>query len=296
MRSRLLARLTLAASLALWAQRGLGAPAPILLLARGDAGGSGLAQSMEADLAGRLALRREYVSAGILSDPIAKGQLLAALEDAPLVVAVGNEAIRFVVGELDDSPVYFIGSHVRGSAMSGKRASTLLTYSAADVLKALPAKWRQSLGLLYTPGYEPVVHSIREAASAAGVTLVERKVEGREMAPAARALLEKSKAVWVLGDPLLSEGAGFELLAEESLTKGVPLLGSDASEVGRGVLLCSKPAPKALALRASARILALVAAGGGRGVELAPAGGTILYHRRLAERFHLVPGVGWTGQ
>ena len=239
-------------------------------------------------LAARLSLRRFQLSDAQAADPIAKGRLLAALQAAPLVVAVGEDATAFTLGELEDTPVYFVSPTAPGSALERAGVSGLLTYSPEDVLGALPERWKRGLGLLYTPGYEGVAAAVEAAARAQGARVSARRVaQRRDLPAAARALMSTTDAVWVLGDPLLSEGAGMSFLAELSLSRGVPLIGAGPRQVRAGAALCSQAKPPTIEREVEAAVSRRRASGAAGGVALSPAGGRLLFNEALRARFGL---------
>lgn len=268
-------------------------PMAVLVVEEGNARSQAVGRMLEKELDRRVQLRRLSYSARGLEDPITRGKLLATLAAARLIVAIGNEPTALVLGELEDTPVYFVdASLVSGADLGRPEIGGLLSYSQEDVLRAIPGAWRVGLGLLYSPGYEPVVERIRASAREAGVKLLVGRVDRRKDLPLVAArLMDTAKSLWVLGDPILSRDAGFEFLAERSLAQGLPLVGSGPWEVHGGAVFCSQAGREALARKASERIVGLMEKGPGSGsrVDFAPSGGRLLFHRRLAERFGLSP-------
>jgi hypothetical protein len=266
-------------------------PKATLLLERGDPGGGALGGLLKSRLRGLVELNTVLIAEDSLADPIRKGRLLAALSGRRLVIPVGDEATGFALGELEETPVYFVGASVaRGAVLASPIVGGLLRYSAGDVLAAMPGAWRDGLGVLYSPGYEPVIREIRAAARSAGVRLIEARVgSSSELPAAARGLFPKARAVWVLGEPFLAREAGFEFLAEEALSEDVPLIGPGVAEVRQGAVFCSEAENGPLAAQAADGILRLLADGRPGGPVLAREGGRIVYRSSLARRFGLVP-------
>lgn len=265
-----------------------------MFVEKGSVSDQALGRDVQERLARKGAVRRVEFVPSQLSDPIAKGRLLATMQAAPLVVSVGDQATSFAAAELERTRVYFVAAVVPGAALKSPSLFGTFSYNAEDLIGALPADWRRGLGLLFTPGYEPVAAALRAAASARGAALVEKRVARLKDLPGALEGLSRARAVLVVGDPLLVEGAGFEYLSEVLLARGVPLIATRAAEVRRGALLCSRAAPAALAGAVSEDAWRL-ASGEPREprVVLAPPGGEILYHPALGRRFGLEPRRGW---
>jgi ABC-type uncharacterized transport system substrate-binding protein len=215
-----------------------------------------------------------------LADPIKRGELLARLSAADLVVPVGDAATELVLEELEDTPVYFVGAAVvPGRRLGQREVSGMLAYDPARLLDAAAALWRGKLGLAYTPGYEPVAAAIRDGARARGLEVEEKRIDAAKGIPAALGgLLSRCKAVWLLGDPLLARGAGFEFAAERSLSLRVPLISVDGWQVRRGALLGSEPEAEPLAAAAAGEVAALRTGGRAAGprVRTAPAASVLV--------------------
>ena len=261
------------------------APMVAILVDRSDADGRALGRLLADRLKDQVDLQWLDYSAESRGNPIEKGRLLASMAATRLVVSVGDEPTAFALDELEDTPIFFVGaSQAPGAEISDVKVSGLFSYSAQGVLAAVPQVWKRGLGILYSPGYEPVVRRIRDLAKSSGVNLMERFVAGPTDIPqAARDLLGRAQAVWILGDPMFSRGAGFTYLVENSLAQGIPW------EVKRGAVFCSQAAQDALAEEASGRIVSLLETGKtDQRIEAAPRG-TIFYHPGLTKRFGLSP-------
>lgn len=266
-------------------------PTAVLVVEEGDVVGQHLGRLVERRLQGEVRIRWIVYSETELADSIYKGKFLATLQAARLVVAIGDDSALLALAEVEETPVYFVSSQVPGSALAEGHVSGLLSYSAQDALAAMPAAWKSGLDLLYSPGYEPAVEEIRAAAKAAGFDLIPRRVGRRRELPAVvRTLLGSARAVWLLGDPMLSRGAGFEFLSEQTLSRSVPLVGAGFWEVKNGAVFCSRGRPEALARQASRTIAGLMAGRPAQPrLELAEPGGSILYNKSLAAHFGLSP-------
>lgn len=270
----------------------------VLMVEESDVTGQALGRLLEAQLKDKAQMRWVSYSAESLGDPLYKGKLLAALTASRLVVSVGNQPTSLAFMELEDIPIYFVGATlISGSGLLGPQVGGIFGYSTEDTLGAVPKKWKRGVGLLYGPGYDDLAAGIAAEAKAAGIHLLERRVARiTQMPKILDALIPEVQAVWILGDPALSRGAGFEFLVEESLKKNMPLIGSDIWSVKRGAVFCSLAKPQLLAEKASQNIMSLLEKGPvGPRVEMGPAGGQIIYHPGLAARFHLRPqGPAWT--
>jgi len=236
-------------------------------------------------------------------DPIAKGRLLAGLQRADLVVPIADRATDFVLREREAVPVYFIGaaSLVEGRALAAPDVSGVLPYNIEDSLALIQTLGLSPLGLAYTPGYSSVAAAIDKAAGARGIATVRRSIVTRgAVGPAVRDLTASARVVWVLGDPLLTRGAGFDFLIEQSLAARVPVVAPARWEVARGALVGSEIPSAALAEAAGAGVRTLLVgapAPGDARLTPAPSGGTFLVNRTLIQRWSITmpPGTPWKG-
>lgn len=271
-------------------------PAPRKVTIVVDRAEAAMLRKLTAVAHGRAVLSVHQLEAGESLDPIEKGRLVSLLESRDLIVAVGDGATAFVIRELEDTPVYFVGAGlVRGEDLSSPRVSGLFSYNVESLLDAVQGLWPGTLGLAYTPGYEPVAAWIRKGAAERGLSLSERRIASlKELAPAVRGLLERSRAIWVVGDPMLVRGAGFEFLRERTLSRGVPIIANGPSEVRQGAMLAFEAAPGALAAQAAEMFDSLL--GGGLGTaerfQPAPREGTLALNEALAAKWKILPPEG----
>lgn len=225
------------------------------------------------------------------TDPIAKGRLLSALQTCDLVVAVGNGAAEFAVSEVEDVPVYFVDATVvPGRSMEAATVSGLFGYSVEDLLDAVKTLRLGLVGVAYTPGYEPVVELVRQGASARGLPVVARRIgSAKELAPGVRSLLERARVIWLLGDPLLFRGAGYEFIQENTLSAEVPIVGGGAWAVSHGALLGSSPSSAQQEAEAVRTIDSILQRRPEAGARLKPAarGGVILLNAALAAKWKI---------
>lgn len=236
---------------------------------------------------------------GVRADPIGRGRLLAELEARELVVAVGDDAAEFATRELTDVPVHFVDVRlIRGERLEASSVSGCFAYNVESLLDAVSRLRLGRVGLAYTPGYEPVAGWIREGAAARGLAYSESVIGSPpELAPAVRALLESSRAIWVIGDPLLARGAGFEFLRERALSRRVAIITPEPWDVSRGALLAFTGDADPIARQAAASVDAAL-----RGridardrLQPAPARGSLLINGTLADKwgYELPRGRPW---
>lgn len=179
-----------------------------------------------------------------LNDPIVSGRLQARLQVSDGVVVVGYDAAAWAARELEGVRLHFAGgvSRVSGAALSARGWSGELASGGAPMLDLARAEGWKKVGLLYTAGFEGVLPALRRAAAARGVGFEARPVAGRQAIPAvAQALAETCDALWVIGDPILTTGAGFDYLVELSLSRRLPLLAPESAMVDAGAYAAWEP-------------------------------------------------------
>lgn len=208
-----------------------------------------------------------------MTDPIAKGRFLAALQAGSQVVsATRGRACGWLAGELEGVPL-----------------RCLLPYNAAQVLDlARQARWRR-IPTLYVPGYEPVFGRVRGEAGARGIELLPLLVRRPADLPSRLpALLEGADALWLLDGPL-TEGASLDYLVEQSLSRRLPLITSRPELLARGAFLAAESGDAALLRHAVS-----VATAASRGEDFSgrdPPPGRMHVNEVLARRWGLrVPG------
>ena len=247
---------------------------------------------------GRASVSLYELDAALVSNPIAKGKLVAQLVTSDLVVAVGDGATEFATRELEDVPVYFADATVvAGRALASPSVSGLFSYSVDGLLDAVKALRLGIVGVVFTPGYEPVAEWIRAGAAARGLEVVEKKVSAsKDLSPVLRGLLERSRAIWVVGDPLLVRGAGFEFIEERTLSLGVPVVGPGEWDVAHGALLGYRADPGEQTAAAERSIDLLLGRRAAPRLAPAPRGGTILLNATLAGKWRFAPtrGLRWS--
>ncbi|MBI3565700.1 MAG: hypothetical protein HY079_10930 [Elusimicrobia bacterium] len=228
----------------------------------------------------------------LLADPIVRGRVLADLETRDLVVAVGDDAAEFAAREVAEVPVYFVDvSVIRGDRLASPGVSGMFSYNVDALLDGVKRLKLDRVGLAYTPGYEPVADWVRRGAAARGLALTETRIaDVAQVAPAVRGLLRGARAIWLVGDPLLARGAGFEFLRERALSTGVAIIAPEPASVRRGALLAFEGPADPLTREAGATVDALLrgeADPRGR-LRPAPAGGALLLNGALADKWKLL--------
>lgn len=209
-------------------------------------------------------------------DPIEKGRLLASVQAADRVVAAARgKACGWLAQEVDGPPIHCI-----------------LPYDAGQVLDfARAVGWRR-VAAVHMTGYEKVYARLRAHARARDIELVAVRVDRiKELPEALPRALKNVHAVWILGDPLLTEGAAFEYLVNTSLSKMIPLIGPGSDIVARGAFLGADSDLAAMIRHAV--VVANAAAKGAApedGAEEVP-GGRLVVNQVLARRWGVnVPG------
>ena len=269
-----------------------------LVIDAADPAERGLFDKLAAVYRGRASVSLYELDDAHISDPIKKGRVLSALETSDLIVAVGDGATEFAAREVEDVPVYFVDATVvAGRRLASPSVTGLFSYSVESLLDAIKALHLGAVGVAFTPGYEPVADWIRTGAAARGLDIVVKRVATpKDLAPAVRGLLERTHSIWVVGDPLLVRGAGFEFIRERTLSLNVPVVGPGEWDVERGALLGYQANPADQAAAAERSIDQLLRHGeAGPRLSPAPRGGDLLLNATLAEKWDLAPtrGLRW---
>lgn len=209
-------------------------------------------------------------------DPIEKGRFLAAVQAADRVItATGGKACGWLARETDGVPIHCV-----------------VQYDARQVLDfARTAGWKR-IAVVHMEGYEKVFARMRLHARERGIALEPVRVERiRELPGAVPRALKITRAVWILGDPLLTEGPGFDYLLEASLARRLPLICPGTDSVARGAFL-GAGSDAADMVKHTVEV-ANAAAGGAApdDSDVEVRGGTLAFNRVLARRWSVrVPG------
>jgi ABC-type uncharacterized transport system substrate-binding protein len=259
-----------------------------------DAASAPIVTALSSAAAGKIGSQVHQLRAEDVTDPIRKGQFLAHMHGADLVVTVGNEATVFVLRETEEVPVYFVGAdQVSGKYLTSKDVAGIFPYNLGELLDTAAALQPKTLGIAYTPGYKFIAERIRTGAEERGMSVVERKIAGLpEVADAVRDLTDQAQLIWFLGDPLLSRGAGFNFLIERALSRRIPVIGADAWEVRHGAFFCLISSPEDMAARAARSLNAMLDEEGkvefeSPRINFGPEGGTVYVNTSLMKRWNL---------
>lgn len=189
-------------------------------------------------------VRVSTLERGRAADPITRGRFIGELQAAQLIVAVGNEACGWLGREVEGVPVHCVPP-----------------FNPAQVLGfARDAGWTR-VAAVHTEGYERLAAEIRATARARGLELLAVRVsERRELPRRLPELMPSLSALWILGDPLLTSGPGFDYLVELSLSQRVPLVAPAAALVEKGAYLGAELDANAV-LRHAARLATAASAG-----------------------------------
>lgn len=211
-----------------------------------------------------------------LADPIEKGRVVAALQASDRVIsATGGRACGWLGREVEGVPV-----------------QCFMPYNAPQVLDfARAAGWRR-IAAVHITGYEKIYGRLRALARDRGIALAAVRVDRlRELAAALPPAAKDADAIWIIGDPQLTEGAAFDYLVETSLARRLPLIAPGFELVAHGVFLGAEN--DAGSLYRTAVAAANAAAAGepaGEDVSESP-GGRLEVNKVLARRWGVrVPG------
>ncbi|MDP3541517.1 MAG: hypothetical protein Q8T11_03515 [Elusimicrobiota bacterium] len=211
-----------------------------------------------------------------LADPLEKGRFLAALQASDRVIAVA-----------DGQACGWLGREVDGVAVS-----CVMPYDAAQILDFARSVGWSRIAAVHMTGYEKVYARLRILARARDIELDSVRLVGtRDLTRALPRALETAKAVWILGDTRLTEGAAFDHLIEATLPRRIPLIVPDSGLVARGAFLGSEVDRSALTRHAvDAANLAAAGAPTVAALTTAP-GARLVINRILARRWGVrVPG------
>lgn len=212
-----------------------------------------------------------------LADPIAKGRFLASLQASDLVVAAapGSGACGWLNHEVDGVPVDCITPYDAGQVIGFARS----------------AGWRR-VAVVHMAGYEKVFGRLRARARLTGIELSAVRVEKlRDLPEALPKALLTSQAAWILGAPILAEGAPFEYIVKSTLAKRIPLIAPGADLVARGAFIGAEGDREAI-LRHAVDLANAAAAGAAPEASAAEApGGRLVFNKVLARRWGIpIPG------
>lgn len=176
--------------------------------------------------------------------------LKAELARAKIVVAVGPEAAKALMAERPTVPVLLAFASLEPAPGVKALAVPVVVPPAAQVAtlkKALPSirdvPRQPRLGVLFDPSIsEKLVAECDAAATAAGFSLVKVEVRQRsDVAGAARDLLTRVQALWLLPDTTVVTTESFRTLMHLSIANKVPLVGFSESMAKAGAVLAIQP-------------------------------------------------------
>jgi len=199
-----------------------------------------------------------------LADAAAAASLKDALAGASLVLALGVEAARAVVSARPAAPVLLaLVPDPNRAGLDRPVGSVPMFAPMAVQLKAfttaLPGVKR--IGVLYDPAVSmDRAAECSAAALAEGVTLVSLQVSSRaEVAAAARELMGKSDALWLIPDSTVISAETFKFLVQSSIANKVPLLGFSEGMAKAGALAVVEVSYAAIGRSAAAWAKAVLA-------------------------------------
>ena len=207
-----------------------------------------------------------------LSDPVKKARFLARVRASERVIsATGGRACGWLAREAAGVPL-----------------QCFMPYNGRQVLDFARASGWRRVAAVHIAGYEKVYTHLRSLAMARRIELVDIRVDRiRDLTTALPPALDTAQAVWILGDPLLTEGPAFEYIVETTLAREAPLIAPGAGLIAHGVFLGAENDQSALLRRAVAA--ANAAAEGSPPAEAVTEvpGGRLSVNRVLARRWHM---------
>lgn len=205
-----------------------------------------------------------------LGDPIERGRIVASLQAADRVIsATGGRACGWLGREVEGVPI-----------------QCFMPYNAPQVLDfARSAGWRR-IAAVHITGYENIFARLRSLARERGIELAAVKVDRlQELTAALPPAIRGANAVWIVGDPLFTQGPAFDYLVETSLTRRVPLIAPGFEQLSHGVFLGAENDAESLGRMAiSAANAAAAGEPAGETVSEAP-GGRLQVNKVLARRW-----------
>lgn len=211
-----------------------------------------------------------------LADPIVKGRFLAALQ-----------ASDRIISSADSRACAWLGREVEGVAVH-----CVAPFDAGKILDfARAAGWKR-IAVVHMSGHAKVYARLHDLGRVRGIALAPVRLEAtRDLARVLPRALESARAVWVLNDPLLIDGAAFDHLVEATLARRIPLIAPDAALIARGAFLAPESDPAA-STRHAVDAANLAAAGAPiPGAITDVPGGSLVINRVLARRWGVrVPG------
>lgn len=203
-------------------------------------------------------------------DPIDKGRFLAAVQASDRVIsATGGKACGWLARETEGVPVHCV-----------------VPYDARQVLDFARASGWRRIAAVHMEGYEKVYARMRKHAAARGVELfpvrVTRVRELPELVPKA---LSRAQAVWIVGDPLLTEGPAFDFILERALAERTPLIAPGAGQIAHGAFLGADSDAGAMVRHAAEVANAAAAGTPPDDSDAEVSGGSLEINRVLARRW-----------
>ena len=229
------------------------------------------------------------------SHPVQKGRFLAQIANADLVIPIGDSAAQMIEKELDELPTFFIASAaLSGPYLSRRHVSGILSYSPEETVQVATAllPHLKAIGVLFTPGYEPVVIKMKSASQKMGLTLAAHPVRSRkDVSPLARRLAADVDLIWIVGDPLLTHDLIFLYLIQESFQFKTPVAGPVRELIKKGGLFCTIPDKEMLAHSAAQALGQLLQTNGTlkepSRIQFADKKGVVLINSQLAKKWNI---------
>lgn len=241
------------------------------------ASGGGVLVVRAADLAPHRAVEQAFLgSLGQAARTIVLGQgdprqqVRSAAPGASVIFAIGSEAATASTEIKGTTLVYALVPSPTTSGLEPRTAGVSMFASPTRQVRYLRAALPRArrVGILFDPAHSrALVAECESAAADAGLTVVRGQVTSRkDVAAAARSLVDKIDVLWLVPDVTVVSGETFKFLVELSFQVRVPLVGFSEAMTRAGALL-SVEASYADMGRKAAALARRALAGGGAATE-----------------------------
>jgi putative ABC transport system substrate-binding protein len=174
-----------------------------------------------------------------------KDEVVSAVSGAGLIFCIGPAAAQLVTGAKPSGPVlYALVSNPGQLGLDRDRGATLFVpppHQVKRIKVALPGV--KTLGILYSPAQSKENEAEYEAAAkAAGLAVLSVPVSERSaVAEAARGMVGKVDAIWLMPDSVVVSADTFKFMVQLSLGSKLPLVGFSEAMARAGAVVAFEP-------------------------------------------------------